>query len=81
MRGNFGGASDPNLVNQAVNDFSTYLDQTGYNQTIATASCQDSLLGCSPFSNLPWGTIIGVVGVGMFALVAIGGGSARRYGR
>lgn len=81
MRGNFGGASDPTLVDEAVSNFGTYLDQTGYEKAINTLQCQDTLLGCSPFSNIPWSTVIGVVGVGIFALVAFGGGSPRRYGR
>lgn len=35
----------------------------------------------SAIASLPWGMIAAAVGVGVFALVAVGGGSARRYGR
>jgi hypothetical protein len=84
MRGNFGGASDPSLVDQAVSNFGTYLDQSGYEKAIATAQCQDSLLGCSPFGNIPWSTI-GLVTVGavvLYTMVAMPDySSARRYGR
>ena len=62
MRSNFGPSIDPNLANQAVENFGTYLDQTGYEGEVAKLTCQDSLLGCSPF-NIPWSTI-GWIGLG-----------------
>jgi len=50
------------------------LDQAASAIVDTTTSLTDSLT-----SALPW--ILGAVGVGIFALVAFGGGSARRYGR
>ncbi len=75
MRGNFGGHSDPTLVNQAVNDFGVYLDNTGYDQTIKSMTNND------PFGlGINWQVLlIGafVIGFGMSVLDS----GPRRYGR
>jgi hypothetical protein len=77
MRGNFGSSADPNLVDQAVSNFGTYLDQSGYEAEVAKLTCQDSLLGCSPFGNIPWSTI-GWIGLGVVGFVMLTSGSPRR---
>ena len=81
MKSNFGGSSDPTLVDQAVSDFNNYLTTTGYQATVNNLQCQDSLLGCSPFGNIPWSTL-GLVAIGVVGLfVVMGDSGARRYGR
>ena len=71
------------LVNQQL------LDQQALNAGAVQSSWWDELTGgtygaaagaaSGLTSYLPW--ILGAVGLGVFALVAMGGGSARRYGR
>ena len=71
------------LVNQQV------VDQNALNAGAVQSSWWDTLTGNTYSSAsgaasgltaaLPW--ILGAVGIGMFAMVAFGGGSARRYGR
>jgi hypothetical protein len=71
------------LVNQQM------LDQQALNAQSVTSSWWNTLTGgtygaasgaaSGVASALPW--ILGAVGLGVFALVAIGGGSPRRYGR
>ena len=71
------------LVNQQ------FADQQSLNAQSVTYSWWDSVTGGSygaaagavsgVTSAFPW--IVGVVGIGIFALVAFGGGSPRRYGR
>ena len=63
----------------SINNFGTYLDQTGYEAEIKKLTCQDSILGCSPF-NIPWSTI-GWIGLGMVGFVMLTSGGPRRYGR
>lgn len=71
------------LVNQQL------LDQQALNSGAVQSSWWDELTGgtygaaagaaSGLTSYLPW--ILGALGLGVFALVAMGGGSARRYGR
>lgn len=64
-------------------------DQQALNASQVSSSWWDSLTGgtygavasvASGVASFPW-VLIGVIGVGMFALVAMSGGSPRRYGR
>lgn len=69
MQGNFGGSSDPALVSQSVNDFSTYLTDSNYTGTI------QNLTG-------PNWMMIGLMAIGVFGIsLFMGDGGARRYGR
>lgn len=71
------------LVNQQM------VDQQALNAQSVTSSLWDTLTGgtygaaagaaSGIGSSLPW--ILGAVGLGVFALVAIGGGRPRRYGK
>ena len=84
MRGNFGPAMPPAAVDQAVNDFSTYLSTSGYDASIATAKCQDSPLSCSLtdlFTYHPWLLMIGGVVVVALIIPMASDGGPRRYGR
>ena len=42
MQGNFGGSSDPGLVQQATSDWQGWLDSTGYDATVAELEKKDS---------------------------------------
>jgi len=67
------------LVNQQL------LDQQALNASKVSSSWWDSAAstvvaaGDAVTPSFPW--LLGLVGLGAFALVAVGGGSARRYGR
>ncbi len=71
-------ATVDSLVNQQM------IDQQALNATGVQSSTSDLILGSggaavSAASSIPWGWL--AVGLGAFALVAVGGGSPRRYGR
>jgi hypothetical protein len=70
------------LVNQQM------ADQQAKNAAGVTSSWWDQIVGAPVAAassltpgSIPWGWIIGGVGLLAFGMVAIGGGSSRRYGR
>lgn len=54
---------------------SSWIDQLSTGTVDAGQAAKDALTG-----SIPW-LLIGALGLGVFAMVAVGGGSARRYGR
>ena len=82
MRSNFGPSADPKLVDQAVNSFGQYLQNTGYDANLVNYQTQDAItnpgniVGGWISNFMPAILMIGVIGI-----VAIGMGGPRRYGR
>lgn len=83
VRGNFGGHADPNVVNKTVSDFKTWLDTTDYGGKLDAAKKEDSINLSLPEFVMPdfSGYYPLLIGIAVFALVAMGGGGSRRYGR
>lgn len=79
IRGNFGGHADPNVVDKTVSDFKTWLDNTDYQGTLDRLKKEDSFNLNLPFDLSKYYPLL--IGIAVFGLVAMGGGSSRRYGR
>ena len=80
------GAEAQATVDQLVNQQMT--DQQAKNAAGVTSSWWDQIVGAPAAaasaltpSSIPWGWIIGGFGIVAFGMVALGGGSPRRYGR
>lgn len=86
MRSMFGPAADPKLVDQAVNSFGQYLQNTGYDAKIASYQTQDAITNpVNVVSTAVGGWISNfmpaILMIGVIGIVAIGMGGPRRYGR
>lgn len=70
MRSNFGPSANPDLVEEAVGGFNSWLDITGYDEKV------NELKNAEGFNFLPL-----LLGVGVIGLAMSMGSKPRRYGR
>jgi hypothetical protein len=81
MASNFGASIDPTMKSQAISDFQDWMTSIDYTKTRQRLIDEDRA-AANPFKDLDLSAYYPLlIGIGVFAVVAMSGGGPRRYGR